>query len=238
MARTAQLQLPLIAPAQAQKHVTVNEALTRLDAIAQLRIKSFDLLVAPSSPKDGDAYLVNAAPVGAWDGQAGKIAIWNNGGWIFLLPKSGWKAWDESAQCTRMYHGSGWMADAVAVSPGGAGTRYRVIEFDHVVVAGATNSTAVSIPGGAQVIGVTGRVVASLSGSGLTGWRLGVEGSDNRYGSGLGISQNSYLLGLSGSPVTYYSETPILLTSEGGSFAGGTIRLALHVVQLEPPKAI
>jgi hypothetical protein len=238
MARTAQLQLPLIAPAQAQKHVTVNEALTRLDAIAQLRIKSFDLAVAPSSPKDGDAYLVNAAPVGAWAGQAGKIAIWNNGGWIFLLPKSGWKAWDESAQCTRMYHGSGWMADAVAVSPGGAGTRYRVIEFDHVVVAGATNSTAVSIPGGAQVIGVTGRVVASLSGSGLTGWRLGVEGSDNRYGSGLGLSQNSYLLGLSGSPVTYYSETPILLTSEGGNFAGGTIRLSLHVVQLEPPKAI
>ena len=36
MARTAQLDLPLVAPSQAQKHVTVNEALARLDAVAQL----------------------------------------------------------------------------------------------------------------------------------------------------------------------------------------------------------
>ena len=36
MARTAQLDLPLVMPAQAQKHVTVNEALARLDAAAQL----------------------------------------------------------------------------------------------------------------------------------------------------------------------------------------------------------
>ena len=35
MASTAQLALPLVAPAQAQKHVTVNEALARLDAAAQ-----------------------------------------------------------------------------------------------------------------------------------------------------------------------------------------------------------
>ena len=36
MAKTAQLDLPLVMPAQAQKHVTVNEALARLDAAAQL----------------------------------------------------------------------------------------------------------------------------------------------------------------------------------------------------------
>ncbi|HMR59622.1 MAG TPA: DUF2793 domain-containing protein, partial [Amaricoccus sp.] len=100
------------------------------------------------------------------------------------------------------------------------------------------NLTAVAIPAGAQVIGVTGRIVAGLSGAGLTGWRIGVEGADNRYGSGLGVAQNSYLLGLSGAPVTYYAATPILLTAEGGAFAGGTIRLALHVVELEPPQAV
>ncbi len=238
MARTAQLQLPLIAPAQAQKHVTVNEAFTRLDALAQLRIIAFDQAVAPAGPNDGDAYHVGEAPVGDWVGQTGRIAIWSNGGWIFLAPKVGWKAWDASGQRSRMFHGNGWMADAVAVSPGGAGTRHRVIEFDHAVVAGASNFTAIPIPGGAQVVGVTGRVVASLSGAGLTGWRVGVEGADNRYGSGLGISLNSFLLGLSGSPVTYYSETPILLSSEGGEFAGGTIRLSLHVVQLEQPQAV
>jgi len=238
MARTTQLQLPLIAPAQAQKHVTVNEALVRLDAVAQLRIKAFDQTVAPASPNDGDAYLVGSAAVGDWVGQTGKIAIWSNGGWIFLAPKVGWKAWDESGKCSRMFHGNGWMADAIAVSPGGAGTRHRVIEFDHALVAGATNFTAVPIPGGAQVVGVTGRVVVGLSGTGLTGWRIGVEGAENRYGSGLGISRNSFLLGLSGSPVTYYSDTPILLTSEGGEFSGGTIRVSIHIVQLEQPLAV
>ena len=238
MARTAQLNLPLIAPAQAQKHVTVNEALTRLDALAQLRIKSFDQVAVPSNPKDGDAYLVGLAAADDWSGQAGKIAVWSNGGWIFVLPKIGWTAWDETALCSRMYHGNGWMADAVAVSAGGAGTRHRVIEFDHGILPGSANLTTVTIPAGAQVIGVSGRVVAGLVGAGLTGWRIGVEGADNRYGSGLGVSQNSYLLGLSGSPVTYYSATPILLTSEGAAFAGGTVRLALHIVEIEPPQPI
>ena len=238
MARTAQLQLPLIAPAQAQKHVTVNEALSRLDALAQLRIKAFDQTVVPTSPKEGDAYQLGPEPAGEWSGQGGKIAIRANGGWTFVAPKVGWTAWDEAGLCARMYHGRGWMADAVAVSPGGAGTRHRVIEFDHALLAGATNLTAVSIPAGAQVIGLSGRVVAGLSGAGLTGWRIGVEGADNRYGSGLGVAQNSYLLGLSGAPVTYYSATPILLSAEGGAFAGGTIRLALHVVELEAPQAV
>jgi hypothetical protein len=79
--------------------------------------------------------------------------------------------------------------------------------------------------------------VTALTGPGLAGWRIGVSGSDNRYGSGLGVAEGSYLLGLSGSPVTYYADTQLVLTAEGGSFAGGRIRLALHVVQLVPPRA-
>ncbi|HMR60649.1 DUF2793 domain-containing protein, partial [Amaricoccus sp.] len=149
MARTAQLQLPLIAPAQAQKHVTVNEALSRLDALAQLRIKAFDQAVVPTDPKEGDAYLVGSEPAGEWSGHGGKIAVRANGGWIFVVPKTGWTAWDEAGLCARMYHGRGWMADAVAVSPGGAGTRHRVIEFDHAMLAGATNLTAGGVSGGA-----------------------------------------------------------------------------------------
>ena len=95
-----------------------------------------------------------------------------------------------------------------------------------------------SIPNQAQVIGVTGRVVSALAGPGLTGWRIGVAGSDNRYGSGLGSEVNSYLVGLSGAPVTYYAPTPLLITAEGGSFASGQIRLAVHVLCLIPPRSV
>ena len=81
-------------------------------------------------------------------------------------------------------------------------------------------------------------VLEPLAGPGLTGWSIGVPGSGDRYGSGLGIGLNSYLVGLSGTPVSYYAPTPLLLTAEGGTFVSGRIRLALHLLRLEPPRAV
>lgn len=238
MARTAQLDLPLIMPAQAQKHVTVNEALARLDAATQLRVVSSVVATPPATATDGTGFLIPDSAAGEWQGKAGRIAVWSNGGWVYLSPKAGWRAWDESRPGYQMFDGAGWVPDAVAVSPNGAGAGWRVIEFDHVVAAGGTNSTSVVIPNQAQVLGVTGRVIVALSGSGLASWRIGVAGADARYGSGLGIGLNSYLIGLSGAPVTYYAPTPLLLSADGGSFGAGSIRLALHLVQLEAPRAV
>ena len=238
MAKTAQLELPLVLPAQAQKHVTVNEALARLDAVAQLRVLSSVLTTPPITGDDGAGYIIPAGAAGDWAGKAGKLAVRSNGGWVFVTPRSGWRAWDESRAGTLFFDGVGWVPDALAVSPHGAGTAWQVIEFDHNVTAGATNATAVAIPSHSQLIGVTGRVVSALSGTGLTGWRIGVAGADNRYGSGLGKGVNAYLVGLSGSPVTYYAATPLLLTGEGGTFSSGTVRLALHLLVLQPPREI
>ena len=238
MAKTAQLELPLVVPAQAQKHVTVNEALARLDAVAQLRVVSSAIGAPPEAATDGASYLV---PVGAssdWAGMDGRIAVRANGGWVFLTPRAGWRAWDESRSGPLAYDGTDWVADALVTSPHGAGTAMRVIEFDHTLTPGATNATTVTIPSHSQVIGVTGRVLVALSGAGVGTWRIGVAGADNRYGSGLGIAANSYLVGLSGSPVAYYSPTPLLLTAEGGSFASGSVRLAVHLLTLAPPRAI
>jgi hypothetical protein len=237
MSRTAQLALPLVLPAQAQKHVTVNEALARLDAVAQLRVISSHVATPPAAAVDGAGYVVPAGATGAWAGKAGQVAVWCNGGWIFLVPKAGWRGWDEDAGGSCMFDGVRWVADAVAVSPGGAATAWRVLELEHAITAGATNPTAVPIPALAQVIGVTGRVTTAITGS-LSGWRIGVAGSDDRYGAGLGTALNSYLLGLSGAPVTYYASTPLLLTAEGGSFAAGVVRLAVHLVELVPPRAV
>ena len=238
MTKTAQLGLPLVMPAQAQKHVTINEALARLDAAAQLRVVSSILETPPSMATDGVSYLVPADAVGEWLGRAGSIAVRCNGGWIFLDPKSGWRAWDGSTFGTLVFDGTGWIPDADAFSPGGAGTITRVLETDHTVVPGASSPTGVVIPAMAQVLGLTGRVVDALSGAGISSWRIGVTASDSRYGSGLGLALNSYLIGLSGNPVTYYSDTEILATAEGGEFSAGTIRLALHYMYLVPPRAV
>ena len=56
---------------QAQKHVTVNEALRRLDALVSLSVKSRTTSAEPASPMEGDAYIITASPTGAaWGGAA------------------------------------------------------------------------------------------------------------------------------------------------------------------------
>lgn len=237
MANTYNFKMPLLDAAQAQKHVTVNEALSRADAVAQLRLKARNVTVPPVAI-DGTAYSVGSGATGDWAGQDGEIAVQANGGWVFLTPKAGWRGWDETTDEALLFDGESWQEDAVVVSPSGAGTNWRIVEIDHVIAAGAISATVNAIPNGAQVIGVTGRVIAAITGSGVSSWKLGVAGADNRYGAGLGLGLNSWAKGLSGQPLTYYADTPLLLSADAGSFSGGTVRLAVHYVELTVPRAV
>lgn len=234
MAETANFGLPLIAPAQAQKHVTVNDALARIDAGLQLVLQSRVVTTPPAPVVDGHVYAVPAGGVNAWAGQDGKLAVAANGGWVFAQPVRGWRAFvaDESAWV--MHDGAGWRAGLTAISPGGATTQARIVEIDHTIGSGPTSDTALLVANGEQVIGVTGRILTAITGT-LTSWELGVAGASNRYGSGLGLAQGSWIRGLSGSPVTYYADTALRLTAQGGDFAGGAVRLAVHIVTLGVP---
>ena len=55
---TTKLLLPYILAAQAQKHVTHNEALRMLDGLVQLSVLDRNLTAPPASPADGDRYIV------------------------------------------------------------------------------------------------------------------------------------------------------------------------------------
>ena len=48
MTETPTLKLPLLQPSQAQKHVTVNEALVLLDGVAQLSLASTTVIDPPA----------------------------------------------------------------------------------------------------------------------------------------------------------------------------------------------
>jgi hypothetical protein len=89
MTVTTNLALPLIAAAQAQKHVTHNEALLAIDALLGCAVKDKDLTAPPSAPAEGDRYIVAAAPTGAWAGKATNIAAWQDGIWRFYAPRAG-----------------------------------------------------------------------------------------------------------------------------------------------------
>jgi hypothetical protein len=222
-------------PAQAQKHVTVNEAFGRLDAAVQMVFSRSTLQAPPVSGPEGQCFLVPVGATGDWKDADGQIATRSNGGWVFLTPAAGWLGWDLESATRLLYDGAAWSPAPVALSPSGAATLSSIIEFDHEIRPGAADSTSVSIPANSQVLAVTGRVKSTVEGSGLTGWQLGVNGADDRYGSGLGLSVNSFVVGISGSPVTYYSDTSLRITPQGGDFVRGIIRLCIHVTLVRAP---
>lgn len=86
------LSLPFIQAAQSQKHVTHNEALRVLDAVVQLVVVTADQDTPPGAPEIGARYIVAEPGSGAWAGQAGNIAVWQEGGWFFVPPQTGWRA--------------------------------------------------------------------------------------------------------------------------------------------------
>lgn len=107
--RTTRLQLPFILPSQAQKHVTHNAALQRLDTLVQLTITA--TRQAPdAAPQEGDCYLIAPEATDAWSGRAGMLSVWQYGAWAFLQPAAGWLAWfaDEGRQ--KIFDGSAWIA--------------------------------------------------------------------------------------------------------------------------------
>ena len=239
MAKTAQLDLPLVMPAQAQKHVTVNEALARLDAVAQLRVVSSTVQEPPAVASDGTSYLVPPVPpVHGWEGRAtSRSGATAAGSSSCRRPAGGPGTRAEAGIASST--GTDWVADALVVSPDGAGYRWRVVEFDHAIAPGATNLTATVVPVQAQVLGVTGRVVASLTGPGLTGWRIGVAGSDDRYGSGLGLAAEL----VSGRPERFagdllFADAAPALSRRRNPWQAGSVRLAIHFLELEPPRPV
>lgn len=235
MSETYQFKLPLVQAAQAQKHVTVNEALARMDALAQLHVQSRSVDV-PGVPIDGHSYIVPAGATGAWAGQDHKVALFLNGGWDFVDPGAGWTAWviDEAAHLR--FQGGIWDHARLSQNTALAQTQIQTLEFDHTIQAGSDNTTSAMIPSHSVVFGVSGRVVTAVNGPASI--KVGVVGQTDRYGHGYGVAQNSYILGLSGTPLAYYADTPILLTADGGDFVDGVVRLALHLCVMAPPAVV
>ena len=234
MTDTSRLNLPLLAPSQAQKHVTVNEALSRLDALVQLALASVTQTTPPLSPMEGDAYGVPVGAVNDWAGQEGQIAVFVNAGWAFVPATQGMRAYVVDQGFYASFNGTDWVEGMQSLSPSGAGMIQRTIEIDHVIGAGATSNVPFALPAQSVVFGVTGRVTTAITGT-ATGFSPGVAASSNRYGSGLSLPQGSWLRGLTGTPVTYYGSEDLILTAEGGNFAGGEIRLAVHCLQFALP---
>lgn len=239
--QTEKLNLSYLVPEQAQKHVTVNESLSRLDLLVQMQVKENNKNSAPSSPAEGDGYIVGSSPTGDWAQQEGKLAFYQDKKWVFLTPKTGWRVWNNSDATLYVLHAGEWQSVS---SSGGVtnqndsnsavGLDFHTEEIDHIITAGRYNDTELIIPGKSTVLAITGRVLTTLAGS--CTWKLGVAGGDDRYGNQIGYQENSTVVGVSSSPVTYYADTPVKLTAVFGQFSTGKIRLKLYAMKFALPE--
>lgn len=89
---STRLSLPYLMPSQAQKHVTHNEALQKLDALVQLAVEAFDSNTPPELPSAGSVYALGDNPVEEWAGHPNELAAWIDESWLFILPQEGWFA--------------------------------------------------------------------------------------------------------------------------------------------------
>ncbi len=110
MPPTSNLGLPFIEAGQAQKHVIHNEALRLLDTLVQLAVLDRDLNTPPGSPGEGQRWLVKASPspTGAWAGHGNAIAAWQDGGWQFSAPATGWLAYVVDESVLLAWDGDSW----------------------------------------------------------------------------------------------------------------------------------
>lgn len=112
MTASPRLGLPYLQGNQAQKHVTLNQALGRLDALVQLAVISAALDEQPEAPEEGDLYLVPEGVAGDdWESAAaGDIAAFLDGAWLFVTPLPGWIVFDRAAGMLRVRGETDWQA--------------------------------------------------------------------------------------------------------------------------------
>jgi hypothetical protein len=141
---TPNLGLPYILAAQAQKHVTHNEAIRDLDCLVQLTVETRGLATPPASPLDGSRYIVAAGATGAWTGASSKIAAFQDSAWNILAPREGWRAWIADEGVLAVYAAGTWTVYA----PGG-GAPSAFDNLEHVGInasADATNRLSLKSP--------------------------------------------------------------------------------------------
>jgi len=242
---TANLLLPFIQAAQAQKHVTHNEALRLLDGLTQISVLDRDLAAPPGNPAEGARYIVASGATGLWAGWNGDVAFYASGAWLRLPARTGWMVWvqDEARVVVRI--GSVWtpldaamglltQAASVEVAKGTLGSTIGVAVLEQTVsgLSGAAVTSSIEIPNRAIVLGVSTRVVTTITGA--VSFDCGVAGEANKFGGALGVAAGSTNVGVIG-PQAFYANTPIVLTARGGSFTGGVVRIAIHHLTLGAP---
>ena len=108
-ATTDRLILPLIAPGQAQKEMTHNEALTLIDALVQPVVQTVGTTAPPANPLPGQCWIIGTSATGDWAGHAAALAISTSGGWRFVSAFEGMSAWSLADGMVAVHRSGVWL---------------------------------------------------------------------------------------------------------------------------------
>ncbi len=248
MSNTSNLVLPYLAVGQAQKHVTLNESLRKLDAIIQLAVVSATTTAEPASPADGAVWILPSGKTGThWSGlAAGRLAHYRDDAWVEIMPREGWLAFARDTGRLLAFNGSAWSPFVASLTEAntfpapqtfarsnGASLSLDIIE-EELTLSGASVSSSIAIPNGSICFGVSERVTEAITGA--SSFKVGISGEANKFGDLLGLSLGSTNFGIIG-PTAFYVDTPVVVTANGSNFIDGKVRLAIHALRVTPPQS-
>ncbi len=219
------LGFEFVAANQSQKHVTVNEALLVLDVVSHVSVVNMTTTSPPASPAIGDAYIVASGASGAWTGFSGDLVFWDGVSWVHVSSSAGFKIVDSSTGRQWIHDGAAFRL--LASAPSGIGFGMHSVE-QVLICSGASVTSDIEIPNRAICVGVTSKVESTITGA--TSFSCGVSGQVSKFGGTLGLAAGLINVGVIG-PEAFYSDTPIVLTANGGNFTGGSVRVVIHYLE-------
>lgn len=213
--------LPLIAQAQAQKHVTANEQALALEQVVPQVALGFAAGLPPAAPADGDAYILRAGASGFGAATEGDVAIWRGGQWVALHPPLGSRWWVRSENAPLMRGAAGWSAGS-ALGLHGANLGLRSIDT-LVTVSGGSVALPI-MPERAIIFGVSSWTVDAVTGA--SSYSVGDTGDAGKFGSYLGVAVGSHNIGVVG-PYATYASGDLVISAQGGNFTGGVVGISI-----------
>lgn len=161
MTQTLRYGLPLLQSGQAQKEITHNDAVSRLDLLLHLTVESRRTATPPATPVNGTAWVVAVGATGSWAGHVGEIAAYADAGTSFTVPQDGCVAYVRDEGVFSHFRQGAWQDrwPVAALSVGGR------------AVLGGSLAT-VAAPGGGSVVDVEGRAAFSQLLTALRGLNL------------------------------------------------------------------
>ena len=230
------LLLPFILAAQAQKHVTHNDAIRLLDAIVQLSVLDRDLTVPPASPIDGDRYIVASGATGLWLGWDLNVTTWVDGVWMRLVPRPGWLAWIADEATCAAWTGTIWklvgvpqdVSDAIFSLVNDADPTKRALFSLSGITTATTRtftlpntSSELAILAGTQTFTGNKTFSGTLTASAATA-TIGTSAATSTYGMGTGATATGVIKTLNLGTGGASGSTTVVNIGSASAGAGGT----------------